>query len=242
MSDPSSTAIVLARGLGKEYAHARGPVTVLTDLDLSVVQGEVVSIVGKSGSGKSTLLHILGTLDQPTSGTIELLGRDPSSMADLSISQFRNRHIGFVFQFHHLLPEFSALENCCLPVLIQGGRMKDARLRAEELLTQVGLQDRLHHKPSELSGGEQQRVAIARSLVMKPDLVLADEPTGNLDPKTAEGVRDLFLEVSRSRGATVIIATHNRDLADRCDRKLTLHHGRLTADATNRNRHSGGSA
>ncbi len=216
-----------ARGLEKSYPHLSGPVPVLKGVDLEVRRGEIVAIVGKSGVGKSTLLHVLGTLDRPTAGELRLLGRDPFAFPDDEISSFRNDHLGFVFQFHHLLPEFTALENAMLPALIRGEAPAAARARAEDLLAKVELDHRLQHKPSELSGGEQQRVALARAVVRSPDIVLADEPTGNLDPKTGAGVHQLFLDVSRDLGVTVLVATHNRDLAGLSDRRLRLQEGRI---------------
>lgn len=227
MSEPAApprpaAAVLLARGLGKVYPHQSGPVPVLQDLDLTIRRGEVAAIVGKSGVGKSTLLHVLGTLDRPSSGSLKILGHDISEWPDDKLSAFRNKHVGFIFQFHHLLPEFSALDNAMLPGLIGGAPAAEIGARARDLLTKVGLGHRLEHKPSELSGGEQQRVAVARALAMAPDLVFADEPTGNLDPRTGAEVYDLFMEVSRALGTTVVIATHNPDLARRSDRVLRL--------------------
>ena len=219
--------VLEARDLEKTYAHSSGPVQVLSGLNLDVSEGEVVAIVGKSGVGKSTLLHILGTLDDPTHGEVKILGQEVFAMNDMDLSSFRNQHIGFVFQFHHLLPEFSALENVVLPALIHGHNPDESRKHAEGLLERVGLSHRLSHKPAQLSGGEQQRVALARALVMKPGIVLADEPTGNLDPKTGSGVHELFLDISRELKTTVIVATHNADLAARSDRRLRLTEGRL---------------
>ena len=227
MNDSAPT-VIEARALRKDYPHTSGPVPVLSDLNLEVQRGEVLAIIGKSGVGKSTLLHILGTLDRPTEGQVDVLGLDVFTMKDPELSTFRNRHIGFVFQFHHLLPEFSALENAALPALIHGTDAKTANGQATRLLEMVGLSHRLEHKPTELSGGEQQRVALARALVMSPDIVLADEPTGNLDPRTGSGVHELFLKVSRELETTVIVATHNPDLAARSDRRLRLTDGCLT--------------
>ncbi|MBR59253.1 MAG: lipoprotein-releasing system ATP-binding protein LolD [Myxococcales bacterium] len=223
----TSTTVLQAEGLRKVYAHPSGDVTVLTDVNLEVAPRSVVSIVGASGVGKSTLLHILGTLDSPSSGSLRLLGQDVSAMRDKELSEFRNQHIGFVFQFHHLLSEFSALENTMLPSLIHREDRTKVRERASHLLDRVGLSDRFTHRPSELSGGEQQRVAIARALITEPDLVLADEPTGNLDPNTGAVVQDLLLEVSRDTGTTVVLATHNRELAARADQQLELLNGTL---------------
>jgi len=226
MNDSMPT-VIKAQSLSKYYPHVSGPVSVLTDLNLEVRSGEVLAIIGKSGSGKSTLLHILGTLDEPSSGQVQVLSQDVFSMKDPELSAFRNRHIGFVFQFHHLLPEFTALENTVLPALIHGTDPATANAQATRLLDMVDLSHRLQHRPAELSGGEQQRVALARSLVMSPDIVLADEPTGNLDPRTGSNVHDLFLSVSRDLNTTVIVATHNPDLAARSDRCLSLVEGRL---------------
>jgi lipoprotein-releasing system ATP-binding protein len=227
MSDASTPHILKAHGIHKTYPHVSGPVPVLENMSLELYAGEVVAIVGKSGVGKSTLLHILGTLDHPTNGTLEILNTDVLSLADHELSVFRNRHIGFVFQFHHLLPEFSALENVVLPALIHGGNPSEAREKAKRLLDYVGLSHRLDHKPAELSGGEQQRVAIVRAIIMEPDIVLADEPTGNLDPKTGFEVQSLFLELSREKKITVVMATHNRELAAQAHRRIEMSDGTL---------------
>ena len=223
--------VIEARGLCKDYPHISGPVPVLSDLDLDVSRGEVLAIIGKSGSGKSTLLHILGTLDDPSEGDVRVLGREVFAMKDPELSAFRNQHIGFVFQFHHLLPEFTALENAVLPALIHGKDPEQANQQAKNLLEMVDLSHRLSHRPAELSGGEQQRVALARSLVMSPDIVLADEPTGNLDPKTGSTVHELFLKISRELETTVVVATHNPELAAQSDRCLKLVEGRLSDES-----------
>ncbi len=216
-------------GLTKTYTAGTQVLTVLRDLDLQVARGEMVAIVGASGVGKSTLLHVLGGLDQWDAGTIRVGEADYSRMADQDIVAFRNRHIGFVFQFHHLLPEFTALENAEMPLRIARLGAAEARPRATDLLARVGLGERLTHRPGMLSGGEQQRVAIARALVMKPDLLLADEPTGDLDEHTAETLHRLLRDMHRENNLTSVIATHNLRLARICDRVLTLEEGRLVA-------------
>jgi lipoprotein-releasing system ATP-binding protein len=222
---------VEARGIVKSYAVGGRLLTVLRDLDLQVDAGEMVAIVGASGVGKSTLLHVLGGLDRVDHGAIAIGAADLTHMADAEIVTFRNRRVGFVFQFHHLLPEFSALENAEMPMRIARVPLADARGRAEALLRRVGLGDRLTHRPAMLSGGEQQRVAVARALVMQPALLLADEPTGDLDEQTADTLHDLLRDMHQAYGLTSIIATHNPRLAAACDRVLRLHEGRLTADS-----------
>ena len=216
-----------ASGLVKSYPVGGRPLTVLRDLDLQVNAGEMLAIVGASGVGKSTLLHVLGGLDRADQGRIAVDGHELTTMADADIVAFRNRHVGFVFQFHHLLPEFNALENAEMPMRIARMRIADARPRAEELLTRVGLGERLTHRPGTLSGGEQQRVAVARALVMRPSLLLADEPTGDLDEQTAGALHDLLKEMHRAYGLTSVIATHNPKLAAACDRVLRLEGGQL---------------
>jgi lipoprotein-releasing system ATP-binding protein len=223
---------VEARGIVKTYIVGQTTLTVLRDLDLQVEAGEMVGIVGASGVGKSTLLHLLGALDRTDQGTIAIDGTDLTRLADGEVVAFRNRHVGFVFQFHHLLPEFSALENAEMPMRIARMPLAEARPRAEELLSRVGLADRLTHKPGMLSGGEQQRVAVARALVMRPSLLLADEPTGDLDEGTADSLHGLLREMHKAYGLTSVIATHNMRLAGACDRVLRLEGGRLRADAT----------
>lgn len=203
---------------------------VLKGVDLEVSRGEIVTIVGSSGAGKSTLLHILGTLDEPSSGTVTLQGTLVSGLRGKALSAFRNRHIGFVFQFHHLLAEFTALENVCIPGLISGTRSrKEVRRRAEELLSTLNLSDRLGHKPSELSGGEQQRVAVARALINQPDIIFADEPTGNLDSVNARELHRLFYQLRDQFRQTFVIVTHNEDLAALSDRQLMMKDGRILA-------------
>ncbi|RMH65949.1 MAG: ABC transporter ATP-binding protein [Bacteroidetes bacterium] len=220
--------LVEAQALCKRYpAGERGELVVLQDLSFHVMPGEVVAIVGESGTGKSTLLHLLGGLDRPTSGRVLFEGADVFQKDDEALAAFRNRSIGFVFQFHHLLPEFTAVENVAMPALIQHRRMEEVRPRAVELLRTLGLGDRLDHRPGALSGGEQQRVAVARALMNRPRLVLADEPTGNLDTRTADALHRELLRLSRAFGQTFVIATHNLALAEMADRVLHLRQGRL---------------
>jgi len=220
-------AFLDANGIQKAYLVGGKPLTVLRDLDLTVEKGEMVAIMGASGVGKSTLLHVLGGLDRVDHGTIALDGTDLTTMADQALVAFRNKHVGFVFQFHHLLPEFSAIENAEMPMRIARMSAADARPRAEELLQRVGLGDRLAHVPGMLSGGEQQRVAVARALVMRPSVLLADEPTGDLDERTAGALHDLLRDMHKTFGLTSVIATHNPRLASACDRVLRLEGGQL---------------
>ena len=220
-------ALVEAVSVDKSYPVGNTRLTVLRDLSLSVERGEMVAIVGASGVGKSTLLHVLGGLDALDSGSIQIGGADLAAMKPDALTAFRNRHVGFVFQFHHLLPEFTALENAGMPMRIARSAPDEREKRARLLLDRVGLTERLTHKPGMLSGGEQQRVAIARALVMEPSLLLADEPTGDLDEHTAESLHDLLREMHRERGLTSIIATHNPRLAAACDRVLRLEEGKL---------------
>lgn len=212
--------------LQKTYASPRDKVEVLKGLDLTVAAGESVAVVGASGVGKSTLLHIVGALDRPTSGKVLVEGRDVFALDEQALAAFRNRHIGFVFQFHHLLPEFSALENVMMPALIARMESAKARLMAEELLAEVGLSNRAAHRVGELSGGEQQRVAVARALVLGPSLLLADEPTGNLDERTGERVHELFARLNQERGLTTLVATHNERLARTMSRRIRLAEGK----------------
>ena len=214
--------------LNKHYRVGAQDIHVLRDLDLVVDRGEMLAIVGASGVGKSTLLHLLGGLDRADSGTVVIDGQDLGAMPDQARVAFRNARVGFVFQFHHLLPEFSALENAEMPMRIARMSMAEARPRADDLLRRVGLGDRLTHRPGMLSGGEQQRVAVARALVMRPSLLLADEPTGDLDEATAESLHALLRDMHRDFGLTSVIATHNPRLAAGCDRVLRLEGGRLT--------------
>ena len=218
-----------ASGLVKSYPVGGRALTVLRDLDLHVDAGEMLAIVGASGVGKSTLLHVLGGLDRVDQGHIAINGTELTAMPDAEIVAFRNRHVGFVFQFHHLLPEFNAVENAEMPMRIARMAIAEARPRAEELLTRVGLGERLTHRPGTLSGGEQQRVAVARALVMRPSLLLADEPTGDLDEHTADALHGLLREMHQIYGLTSVIATHNPRLAAACDRTLRLESGRLIA-------------
>ena len=220
-------AILSARGLGKSYPTATGALEVLADLDVDIYPGELVAVVGESGTGKSTLLHLLGALDRPTAGTVTFRGEDVFAKGDEALAAFRNRAIGFVFQFHHLLPEFTALENVGMPALIAGGTFASADARARALLGQLGLGGRLTHRPSQLSGGEQQRVAVARALMNEPGLVLMDEPSGNLDVKTAETLHDELKRLSRDADQAFVVVTHNPALAALADRVLTLEGGQL---------------
>lgn len=204
-----------------------GNLQVLKDISLSVSKGEILAIVGASGAGKTTLLQIIGTLSKADSGSVMIGGKNPFELSDRQLSEFRNKNIGFVYQFHHLLPEFSAVENVMIPALIAGLSEKAARQEAEKMISLVGLSARLDHKPSELSGGEQQRIAIARALVNKPDVVLADEPTGNLDSATKEDIHKLLFDLRGILGQTMIIITHDEHLASLCDRKLVMKDGRF---------------
>ena len=220
-------SFVSVRGLNKSYLVGSQRIHVLRDLDIDVAPGEMVAIVGASGVGKSTLLHVLGGLDRSDSGVVQLAGIDVAGMPDTSLVEFRNRNVGFVFQFHHLLPEFDAAENVAMPMRIARAPGPEAEQRAAELLTRVGLGERLVHRPGMLSGGEQQRVAVARALVMRPALLLADEPTGDLDEATAESLHQLLREMHAEHRLTSIIATHNPRLAAACDRVLRLEMGKL---------------
>lgn len=221
------STIVEVRGLGKTYFTGPNRVEVLKGIDLDLEQGTTVALVGASGAGKSTLLHLLGALDRPTVGTVLYQGSDIFRKSDRELALFRNRSIGFVFQFHHLLPEFTALENVMMPALIARAPKEKARAEAEGLLADVGLTHRLTHRPGELSGGEQQRVAIARALALSPELLLADEPTGNLDMKTSEGVHALLADLQQKKGLTLVVVTHNERLAAAMGRVVRLADGRL---------------
>ena len=203
------------------------PLPILKGIDLEIVRGELLCIVGASGVGKSTFLHLLGGLDRPTAGSVEFEGQDLFTLTDNQLAAFRNRRIGFVFQFHHLLPEFTALENTMMPLLIQGSKWNEAARLASDLLSKVGLRERLSHRPGELSGGEQQRVAVARALILKPNLVLADEPTGNLDSHTADEVFALMRDMNKQLGHTFVLVTHNEKLAAQADRVMRMVDGKI---------------
>jgi lipoprotein-releasing system ATP-binding protein len=222
-------AIIECRQLAKEFADGSLKTKVLNDINLTVNKGDRLAIVGSSGSGKSTLLHLLGGLDQPTSGDVMINGNDINKLSVNKLSQLRNQSLGFVYQFHHLLPEFSAVENVAIPLVISGLSPAQAQQKSEDLLNKVGLGHRLQHKPSELSGGERQRAALARALITEPDCLLADEPTGNLDSRTAESIFDLILELNQTLGTALIIVTHDKTLAARMDTTLTLTDGQFIA-------------
>jgi lipoprotein-releasing system ATP-binding protein len=219
--------LLSVRGLHKSFVEGGAEIHVLRGLNLDLAEGERLAVVGESGVGKSTLLHVLGTLDRPTSGKIFYAGRELPLNDETALCQFRNRELGFVFQFHYLLPDFSALENVMLPALIQGMEVTRARGEAEQLLAMVGLKDRMTHRPGKLSGGEQQRVAVARAVILKPRLVLADEPTGSLDLRIGEEVQDLLFRLNEENRIALIIATHNREFADKIGRRAELKDGKL---------------
>jgi len=229
----NSPAMIEVKNLGKQFTTPGGVIEVLHDVSMKICAGERVAVMGASGAGKTTLMHILGGLDQPTSGDISFEGDSLLNLRGSSLDAFRNRTIGFVFQFHQLLPEFTALENVMMPLLIGGSRRAEAAQKATVLLQEVGLGQRLSHKPGALSGGEQQRVAIARALVREPRLLLADEPTGNLDSGTSDEILALLNQIHRSRGLTMIIVTHNTPLATSLDRVLKLEDGVLAGDILN---------
>ena len=228
MNDSTSVPVLEATGVVKSYRGGDGTeIRVLDGADLTIVRGEMVAVVGASGAGKSTFLHVLGALDRPDVGEVKLNGRATRMAGDEALAELRNRTVGFVFQFHHLLKEFSALENVMMPLLIAKMPQAEARERAESLLERVGLSARRHHRPAELSGGEQQRTAVARALAAKPPLLLADEPSGNLDHQNAERLHDLFAELTSEFSVAVVVVTHNRSLASRASRVLHLEDGRL---------------
>ena len=227
MNQALNNTILSAQGVHQRFREGALDVTVLAGVDLSVERGRSLAIVGASGSGKSTLLHLLGGLDAATQGCITLMGRDWASMSAAEQGRWRNQHLGFIYQFHHLLPEFSALDNVAMPLMIRREPIEHAREQAMAMLAQVGLQNRAEHRPSELSGGERQRVAVARALVTAPACVLADEPTGNLDRNTAEVVFGLMREAATARGCALVMVTHDEALASRCDQVVRLSLGRL---------------
>ncbi|HKE60987.1 MAG TPA: ABC transporter ATP-binding protein [Nitrospira sp.] len=213
--------------LYKSFPMGEQTLPVLKGINLTIQRGELIAVVGASGAGKSTLLHIIGLLDRPTKGTVQFEGQDLFGFSESAQAEFRNKRIGFVFQFHHLLPEFTALENACMPALIQRRQPNEVENEAIAILKEVGLGERLHHKPGELSGGEQQRVAVARALLQKPDLVLADEPTGNLDTHTGEALFSLMRELNKARGTTFVIVTHNDKLSAQADRIVHMQDGQI---------------
>lgn len=222
-----ASAMITINDLYKSFKIGERDLTVLKGINLEIRRGELLAIMGASGAGKSTLLHIVGLLDRPTQGTVSFEGQNLFQLPEATQAEFRNKRIGFVFQFHHLLPEFTALENACMPALIQRRSPADVEADATALLHEVGLGERLHHKPGELSGGEQQRVAVARALMQRPDLVLADEPTGNLDTHTGEALFALMRDLNKSRGTTFVIVTHNEKLSAQADRIVYMQDGQI---------------
>ena len=230
MTTSSSTPLIVVEDLHKTFSHMGRQLHVLRGIDLTIAQGDVCAIVGASGAGKSTLLHCIGTLDVPSKGKIKLGPDTLTGLSSSKLAHIRNRMIGFVFQFHHLLPEFNALENVMMPGLIQGRSRKEMEVPAQALLDEVGLTERATHRPGELSGGEQQRVALARALVLSPKLILADEPTGNLDSKTGGVMHDLFFEINRKHGTTIVVVTHNTAFAQSMPRMITMRDGKIDTD------------
>jgi lipoprotein-releasing system ATP-binding protein len=224
-----SGSVLSCVDLSKSYAEGAGKLDVLSGINLELGRGEMVAVIGSSGSGKSTLLNLLGGLDTPSQGSVAVAGVPLKGLSEKQLCLLRNKNMGFIYQFHHLLPEFTAVENVVMPLMIQGLKPKDAKAKAVVLLERVGLGQRLTHKPSALSGGERQRVAIARALVGEPALVLADEPTGNLDERTALSVQDLMVELNESLGITFLVVTHDSEFSSRCQRQLVLHEGRLAS-------------
>jgi lipoprotein-releasing system ATP-binding protein len=223
--------LILVENLFKSFGQGPKRIDVLKGINLIFPPGEAVAIYGASGVGKSTFMHILGTLDRPTAGRIIYRGQDLFSMEERALAAFRNREVGFIFQLHHLLPEFNALENTMMPALIRGIQRKEAAMKAEEILVEVGLRDRITHKPGELSGGEQQRVAVARSLILQPALMLADEPTGNLDTKTGRAIHDLLMGLNTEKRVTLIVVTHNPEIASRIPRRIQMVDGKVFEEA-----------
>ena len=234
MSHGMTEALVIVENLQKSFLHMGRRLDVLKGIDLNIYAGQILAIVGASGAGKSTLLHCIGTLDLPSAGRIRLAGEELTTMSSARLAAVRNRSIGFVFQFHHLLPEFTALENVMLPGLIQGRSRREMEKRASALLEEVGLSHRVSHRPGELSGGEQQRVAVARALVLDPQLLLADEPTGNLDSATSDAIHDLFFEINRLHGTTIVVVTHNAAFAESMPRVVRMRDGQVDSDDVGR--------
>jgi len=227
----TKTPLIAIHNVWKTYGNGQKQVSALRDISFDIYEQEFLSIVGTSGAGKSTLLHVLGTLDRPSQGEVVYRGKDIFSWNDKGLAQFRNQKIGFVFQLHYLLPEFSALENTMMPALIRGIKNREAKEKAETILLKMGLKERIHHKPGELSGGEQQRVAIARALVLKPEIILADEPTGNLDSETGKLIFDLLFKLNVEEKIVMVVVTHNESLASQTPRLITLKDGIKIGDA-----------